>query len=373
MGFRIGISGSYGGMNLGDEAILMAILGELRRTLNPEVVVFSDNSADTEKRHKVRALSLSEAHKDDVLRELEKLDLFVVGGGGILFDGFAEKVLRDANWAMERGVPVMIYAVSAGPLNNPETRKLVVRTLNSVDIITVRESGAKKLLNDLGVDRSIEVTADPAFLLEPSEFTTDMLKGEGVDPERPLIGFSVREPGPAAPELDVDHYHAILANTADFMIERFGAQILFIPMEFAQNHDPRHSHGVISKMANVQRAGVLKGKYDSAQILGLIGHTAFVVGMRLHILIFAAVRHVPFAPLPYAAKVSGVLADMQLPMPPLSELNTGKLCAFLDRSWDTRGQIARKLQKTIPGVQEKARQTNRILCDFLSAKDSGRQ
>jgi polysaccharide pyruvyl transferase WcaK-like protein len=30
---RIGISGSYGGMNLGDEAILEGILGELRTSV----------------------------------------------------------------------------------------------------------------------------------------------------------------------------------------------------------------------------------------------------------------------------------------------------------------------------------------------------
>lgn len=32
---------------------------------------------------------------------------------------------------------------------------------------------------------------------------------------------------------------AILANAADFMVERFDAQVLFVPMEVGENRDPR--------------------------------------------------------------------------------------------------------------------------------------
>src|SRR6266704_4300003 len=131
MRYRIAISGSYGGMNLGDEAILEVILKELRGSgLDLDVVVFSKNPADTERRHKVRSIPMREMHKDEVLRELKGLDLFVLGGGGILFDGLAEECLRDVNWTKELGVPVMVYAVSVGPLQSAETKKLVVETLD---------------------------------------------------------------------------------------------------------------------------------------------------------------------------------------------------------------------------------------------------
>ena len=47
-------------------------------------------------------------------------------------------------------------------------------------------------------------------------------------------------------------------------------------------------------MAHAQRATVLKGEYTSGQMLTIIGHFAFAVGMRLHFLIFAAIQRVPF-------------------------------------------------------------------------------
>ena len=39
--FRVGISGSYGGLNLGDGAILEAIMTGLRRSIPVEITVFS--------------------------------------------------------------------------------------------------------------------------------------------------------------------------------------------------------------------------------------------------------------------------------------------------------------------------------------------
>jgi polysaccharide pyruvyl transferase WcaK-like protein len=179
------------------------------------------------------------------------------------------------------------------------------------------------------------------------------------------VGFSIREPGLAAPDLNIDHYHAILANAADFMVERFDAQILFVPMEGGENKDPQHSHGVISKMANAQRASVLKGRYSSGEVLGLMRHMSFAVGMRLHFLIFAGIQKVPFVPLPYASKVSGFLSDLEMPMPPITALNVGKLCAFLDRSWDTRERIKKKLEENVPPLQERARKTHQVLGDLL--------
>ena len=149
------------------------------------------------------------------------------------------------------------------------------------------------------------------------------------------------------------------------MVERFDAQILFVPMEGGENKDPQHSHAVISKMANAQRANVLKGNYASGEVLGLMKNMSFAVGMRLHFLIFAGLQKVPFVPLPYASKISGFLADLEMPMPPLTALNVGKLCAFIDRSWDTRDRIKKKLEDKMPPLQERAKKTNQMLCDLL--------
>jgi hypothetical protein len=54
--FRVGISGFYGGMNLGDEAILQSIVRELRNSLPVEITVFSLNPKDSLSRHDVESV-----------------------------------------------------------------------------------------------------------------------------------------------------------------------------------------------------------------------------------------------------------------------------------------------------------------------------
>jgi len=74
--FRVGISGSYGGFNLGDEAILKGIVKELRGALPVEITVFSRDAEDTGQRHQVeRAVPVRKLSRDEVLPEIQRLDL----------------------------------------------------------------------------------------------------------------------------------------------------------------------------------------------------------------------------------------------------------------------------------------------------------
>ncbi len=51
--YKVGIVGSYGGLNLGDEAIVQCIIRQLRRSLPVEKTVLSRNTKDTRARHRV--------------------------------------------------------------------------------------------------------------------------------------------------------------------------------------------------------------------------------------------------------------------------------------------------------------------------------
>jgi polysaccharide pyruvyl transferase CsaB len=364
--FRVGISGSYGGLNLGDEAILEAIVTELRRAVPVEITVFSRNPEDTLARHCVeRAVPVREMSRDEVLPEIEGLDLFILGGGGILFDAEAHLYLREVTLAQERQIPVMVYAVSAGPLRDPAAQKLVHTCLSRAAAVTVRERRALQVLEEIGVHREIEVTADPALLLKPEPLPADALTREGLEGDgRRLVGISVREPGAAAPDIDENHYHALLANAADYMVDRLDADLVFVPME-RQVLDTQHCHAVVAKMAHAQRATVLKGEYTSGQMLTIIGHFAFAVGMRLHFLIFAALQRVPFVALPYASKVTGFLDALEMPMPPLQQVNAGRLIAHIDRSWDLHRDLQARIDRALPMLQERARETNNIAVRLL--------
>ena len=185
----------------------------------------------------------------------------------------------------------------------------------------------------------------------------DALVAEGVELHRHLVGFSVREPGPAAPDIDPDGYYALLANSADFMVERYDADVVFVPME---RTDVQHSHAVVAHMQNAERAEILRRRYSPRQILALMGRFDFAVGMRLHFLIFAALRGTPFAALPYATKVTGLLDDLEMQTPPLGSITIGQLIASIDHSWDTRDQIRAKIGGATAGAQAQSNANQRV-------------
>ena len=364
--YRIGITGSYGGLNLGDEAILHSIISQLRRDLPVEITVFSRDPDDTKRRHGVeRAVAVRKMSRAEAVPEVERLDLLVVGGGGILFDAEARIYLREAQIAREKGVPVMLYAIGAGPLRHAGAQAVVREVLDQVDVVTVRERSAQQVLEEAGVTREILVTADPALLLKPEPLPRGVLKSEGLEGRRRLIGMSVREPGVAAPDIDPKEYHALLANAADFMVDRYDADVVFVPMEHSVL-DSQHSHAVIAQMLRAQRANVLKSVYTSGQLLSLMSRFHFVVGMRLHFLIFAALRGVPFVALPYAGKVSGFLEELQIPAPPMQLVNAGRLVAYIDASWDQMRAIKAKLAKNVPPLQKRAQETHRMLLELVN-------
>lgn len=358
---RIGISGSYGGLNLGDEAILHVIIGELRRSLPVELTVFSRDANDTRRRHDVEhVVQTRQLSRHEELDVLAGLDLFILGGGGILYDADAEMYVGQLERAHEVGTRSMVYAVSAGPLADPAIRHRVRAALDQTDTITVRDKKSRRLLEEIGVGREVVVTADPALLLQPDPLSLDdIVRGEALDPEARLIGFSVREPGPAAPGLDAERYHQLVANAADFVVDRLDAEVVFVPME-RRMFDVQHSHGVVAQMRHAPRATVLKREYTPGQILSLLNHFEFTVGMRLHFLIFSALANLPFAGLPYASKVKGFLEELGLPAPGLDHVSAGQLIAHIDRAWDIRETIRARIREALPGLQARARENNRL-------------
>ncbi|MBX3470823.1 MAG: polysaccharide pyruvyl transferase family protein [Planctomycetes bacterium] len=371
---RIGVSGSYGGLNMGDEAILHAIVAQVRASLRAELTVYTRDSADTLRRHRVeRAVVIRDLPRDDARREIARLDLLILGGGGILFDGEAERFLREVQLAHELGVPVVVYAVSVGPLAGQANREAVREALDRAAVLTVRDRQSKRLLEEVGVRAEVELTADPALLLEPEALPDDTAAElQALDRERCLVAFSVREPGPAAPDLDVDHYHALLANAADFVADRLDAQVVFVPME-RHNEDLQHSHGVVARMRLAERAHVLKRDYTPGQLLTLVGRTGFAVGMRLHFLIFALLQGVPFVALPYASKVRGLVEELQLPAPPLEQTSVGRLLATIDRTWDHREALRARLGAGREELRARARRTHARLLELVRRRGLGGQ
>ena len=96
-------------------------------------------------RHKVeKSIPVRDLSRDEVRPEVAEFDRLILGGGGILDDEAVAVYLREVELVQEHRVPVLVYAVSAGPLHDAAARSLVRDTLSRVDAVTVRERRARQ-------------------------------------------------------------------------------------------------------------------------------------------------------------------------------------------------------------------------------------
>jgi polysaccharide pyruvyl transferase CsaB len=363
---RIGICGSYGGMNVGDEAILASIVGELRSRRPLSITILSRDPEHTVADHDIdRAVAVRELSRARLAEEIRDLDLLILGGGGILFDGEACEFVRPALIAEELGVPVATWAVGAGPLRCAPERRAVKRALDRARLVTVRDTASRLLLEEIGVTREIVVTADPAHLLEPEPPGDDLFRASGIDPSSPLVGVSVRGPGPAAPDLDLAA-HELLAAAIDYLIDRFDATAVFIPME---SDDLRHSHAIASRLAGAASARFVTGDYSAAEIRGLMEHLTFAVGMRLHFLLFAGAAGVPVVTLPYGTKVAALAESLGVPALAIADTTPGQLIAAIDRAWHQGPEIERQLRERSAELRRRAARTGDLVAAVLEHID----
>ncbi|WP_320774581.1 polysaccharide pyruvyl transferase family protein [Streptomyces sp. CRN 30] len=372
-GPRIGVLGSYGGFNTGDEAILTCVLGCLRaHRPDAHLVVLSRNAEHTRAHHPGadEVVDWEGVSRRRVLDVLTHLDLLVLGGGGILFDGEARRYLRLVRAAQDRSVPTFAYAIGAGPLREADDREAVRTVLADMDDVVVRDEESRLVLEEVGLEREVTVTADPALLLEPEPFTESMMRDEGVPTGARLVGMSVREPGRAAEKLDESDYHALLATVADFLVRRLDAHVLFLPME---RHDVRHAHAVLSHMTAPDKGRILHGAYSPGQVLGLMRHLDLAVGMRLHFVIFAALTGVPVLPLPYSGKVFDFARRLGAPaLVGVAREQAGLLLAEVDRLWDEYPRREEDLRSRMRELSAAARETCVRCGSLLDAVDGAR-
>ncbi|MEV6589008.1 polysaccharide pyruvyl transferase family protein [Streptomyces acidicola] len=370
---RIGLLGSYGGFNMGDESILTCLLGCLRaQRPQARLVVFSRNAAHTRVHHHDadEVVDWEGVSRNHVLDALTGLDLLVLGGGGILFDGEARRYLRLVRAAQERGVRTFAYAVGAGPLREPDDREAVRTVLAEMDDVVVRDEESRLVLEEVGIEREIVVTADPALLLASETFTDRMMSDEGIPAGARLVGMSVREPGRAAENLDEGGYHALLADVADFLVRRLDAHVVFLPME---RHDVRHAHAVLSHMTAPDKGRILHGTYSPGQLLGFMRHLDLAVGMRLHFVIFAALSGLPVLPLPYSGKVFDFARRIGAPaLVGVAREQAGLLLAEVDRLWDEYPQRRAVLQSRVRELRTLAEETCVRCGDLLDDIEAAR-
>ena len=332
------ICGAYGMGNSGDEAILDAIVAEMRAIdpLMPLTVMTRDPAGASAR------LGLTAVHTFNFPRFLavmRRRALYINGGGSLIQDVTSRRslwyFLFTLRAAKRLGCKVMMLGCGIGPVKRPGGVERTRRVLNScVDAITLREPDSIEELARFGVTKpEIILASDPALTLPsaPAEEVDTALEAAGAAPEGKYICFALRLwPG-------FGEKAGVFAAAARHAHEAYGLTPVFLPI----NHldDGQAAALVAEKLGDTPHV-LLPGPMSSALVIGLMSRMQVVVSMRLHGLIFAAGQGVPLIGVSYDPKVTAFLRCVDAGCVPLEGLEEGELCRLIDGAAARSGDAA---------------------------------
>ena len=323
------ICGAYGRGNAGDDAILEAILQEMR-SIDPDmpITVLTKDPKATRLTYRVRT-----AGRMDVgtwKKAMRHAGLYINGGGSLIQDVTSRRslwfYLHNIQAAHKAGCKVQMYGCGIGPVLREQHRKLAASVLNaSVDVITLREPDSLKELQSMGVTKpEILLTADPALTLPAaSEDEIDsVLLRAGIPTHGKYLCFALRN------WKGFEDKAPLFAQAAKYAYETYGLTPVFAAVE-------KHLDPVAGRLA---AAGLdiphyfLDDAGSAGTIIGALSRMQAVVSMRLHALIFAAGQGIPLAGVVYDPKVSAFLRYIgQENFLDLDALTADALKAMIDR------------------------------------------
>ncbi len=306
---KILISGYYGFSNAGDEAMLTAIIGALRaERQDVEITVMSGKPEITAEKHGVNSIHRFNPLK--IFKAMLSTDLLLSGGGSLLQDVTSKRsiiyYLSILLLAKLLGKKVMLYAQGIGPINSSVARILTKNVCRKADLITVRDDGSYDELLEMGLpsDR-ILVTADAVFslLADRRDIGRQILLENGLEGDKPIIGIAVRH------WTGEQRFMQVFADAAFKLRKLYNAYIVFVPLQFPA--DTNIAQEIALLMPDRTDTIILKEGYTTEEYVSLISNLDFLIGMRLHALVFSALAGVPFLAVSYDPKVDRFVKGME--------------------------------------------------------------
>lgn len=362
---QVVICGAYGRGNAGDDAILLAILTELR-TIDPDLSfqVFSRKPEETRMTYRVNSFYIFNLFK--AIRNFKKAKLSINGGGSLMQDVTSSRSLWFYLWtlasAKRHGCPVIMYGCGIGPIKSDSNRSRAAKVINKyVDAITLRDPNSLKELESMGVTRpKINLAADTTVILPPAspDVLDGILESCGIPADGQYVGFALR------PWPDFERKLNVIAAAADYVYEKHGMTPVFFPME--PRLDLEASKRIMARMKAPHH--LINGHFTAGQTIGILSRMKVVVSMRLHGLIFSASQGVPLVGIVYDQKVSSFLSYIGQDLyEDLGSITTESLCSLIDQAVD-RGKDPDFLSESVEKLR-RMEEVNRQVAEEFVKKD----
>jgi polysaccharide pyruvyl transferase WcaK-like protein len=371
---KVGVLGHVGNGNLGDEALVAAVIQNVRdRYPNAKICAFTEDPDDTEELHKVTAFPLHPMRKrsrkapqlrgsqvlsygtpsenlvDEIKARLKGLpwalsilktirsvltsipnrireigylkgtDLLIVAGSQQLSDyfggpwGFPYSILKWSILARVAGAKLVFLGVGAGPLSSRLSRIFVRSALSLASYRSYRDESSKICIESTGFPGACEVVPDLVYslnIVEPSHAPTPPTKPQ-------VVGIN------AMPLYDQKYwaeknpvlykaYVEKIAGFASWLVQR-GYTIVFFPTQLRV--DPTVSEEIRLMITMNGTAGALDKIVNPPilsfdALIGELSQVDLVVATRFHGIIFSYLLTKPVLGIAYHKKTTELMARM---------------------------------------------------------------
>lgn len=390
---RIAVIGNYSGRNVGDAAILGGLLHDItctypERPLRFEVPTIAPGfirRAYAE--YPVHPVGLLPWHLSvkilglPILRCVLRADLVLVTDA-VLFDyrlyNPLFNYLHTLSWVLPlaagRGVPVVLYNVSLGPVRTEAGRRSLGRVLRASRKLIVREPLSASLARELGPAALRPLQgADAALSIRPAPPEALRRLGPRLGPfasDRPILAFNVNRYLDAfmsgnGKDRDAQGFQRAVASVLERAIRELGVQVMMVQTHPA---DAAMTRGVLSEMRDRAFVAAVDNSFAGyPEMAALLGRADALIGMRTHSLILAALMGTPVAGIIAYPKTCGFLQSIGCPELALefSDLDEESLWGLVRTVWGRRSSLASALRPAIRREREKAAGAAHELSDWL--------
>jgi len=360
--FDVMLSGYYGYANSGDDALLEAVIGALRKE-EPELSILVLSKRPAEAVADYNVFSINRLNFLRIRKYMKKTRLFIYGGGSLIQDITSTQSLIYYTFLVHMakffGMRVMAYGNGIGPVTKAKNIPMARKALDKFDYISLRDPQSLDDIKALGVKNpNVVVSVDPAFSLEiENEMQMDEIFAvQKIDTAKKYFVVSLRP---------WQHNEAGFADkiawVIDYTYSKHGVIPLFVPMQ-------KMDFAIINETAakiNCEHV-ILSKVYDVRPLIGVVAKTEFAMCMRLHTLIYAASVAVPIIGLVYDPKVASFIEYMNettyvdTTNVDVSAL-TGMIDEIMENSEEVKARIRRESERLKALSGDDAREAIRLL------------
>jgi polysaccharide pyruvyl transferase WcaK-like protein len=405
----IGVLGHVGNMNLGDEALIAAVIQNVQRHYpDAEIRGFTIHPEDMHQRHKILAFPIRERpsrgsqgtsrtvaslkasvrkaplfhallsavskalhllyeslaelwclHRS--YRNIKGTDLLIVAGSQQLSDYFSGpwgnpyNLFRWSLLARLAGTKMAFLSVGAGPLRSALSRFFIRSALARASYRSYRDEGSQKLVKEIGVNGENPIFPDLVYGLEiPTPVASARRQPRLTVGINPFPYFDVRY----WPEWDSAVYQRYVRSLAAFAqwLAQSGYTVLFFPTQLRA--DPPVIRDIRLLMNdNVGSTSAQSVDLSVASFSDLISQISamdLVVATRFHAVIVSHLLNRPVLAIAYHKKVQEIMAGVGVSeyTVDIDDLNLDTLKARFRSLESKRGVIEKQIARRLPSLHQ---------------------